>query len=239
MCAKRRAPVNHQIFVHCIRPEFVSSLFSLEYSRFAQASLQVRRPSSSSLPTKPCDKPCFNGGSCLDGNCACPAGKFDQSPLATFNLPFFRLDRPQCDSCFGRIAISTKKNTSSKGYLTDGPLNYSASAKCVWIIEGDDEGPLLLRLEEFFTECCWDHLLIYDGDNVFNNLIAAFSGNLPAGTQLVAKSGKAIVYFISDLAFNLPVLMCLMFTELVLMIAAVMACAKRENVFVKTKVSVE
>lgn len=30
-----------------------------------------------------------------------------------------------------------------------------------------------------------------------------FSGSL-AGTEVVAKSGKAIIYFISDLAFNLP-----------------------------------
>ncbi|KAI1731926.1 kelch motif domain-containing protein [Ditylenchus destructor] len=133
----------------------------------SEASLQARRPSSS--PTKPCDKPCFNGGTCSDGNCVCPPG----------------WTGAQCDSCFGRI----RKNATTRGYITDGPVNYSASAKCIWIIEGDGNGPLLLRLEEFFTECCWDHLYIYDGDSVYGNLIAAFS---------------AIVYFISDLAFNLP-----------------------------------
>lgn len=35
-----------------------------------------------------------------------------------------------------------------------------------------------------------------------DNLIAAFSGNLTE-TQIVAKTGTALVYFTSDLAFNL------------------------------------
>lgn len=67
-----------------------------------------------------------------------------------------------------------RKNGTTKGYITDGPVNYSASARCIWIIENQVEGALLLRLDEFFTECCWDHLYIYDGNGVYDNLIGAY-----------------------------------------------------------------
>lgn len=53
----------------------------------AEASLQARRLSLSAQSTKPCDKPCFNGGICRDGICRCPTGWIGS----------------QCDSCFGRV----------------------------------------------------------------------------------------------------------------------------------------
>ena len=71
--------------------------------------------------------------------------------------------------------IDFRKNDSlSDGYITDGPLNYSASSRCTWIIESATRDALVLKLEDFFTECCWDHLYVYDGDSVNDNLIAAF-----------------------------------------------------------------
>lgn len=59
--------------------------------------------------------------------------------------------------------------------ITDGPTDYRPSARCIWIIEnGDNSGPLVLKLNEFFTECCWDYLYVYDGDSVYDTQIAAF-----------------------------------------------------------------
>lgn len=51
--------------------------------------------------------------------------------------------------------------------------NYKPSSSCMWIIEGDAEGALHLNLVQFQTECAWDHLYVYDGDGVNDNLIAA------------------------------------------------------------------
>ncbi|KAI6188845.1 hypothetical protein M3Y98_00398300 [Aphelenchoides besseyi] len=143
-------------------------------------SLHSRRPGNSY--SKQCDRPCFNGGICTDGVCNCAPG----------------WTGPQCDSCFNRVL----KSNNTKGHFTDGPLNYSASSRCTWIIESDTNSSLVLYLTDFFTECCWDHLYVYDGDAVEDNLIAALSGNL-SGTEVIARTGKAIVYFTSDLAFNL------------------------------------
>ena len=53
-----------------------------------------------------------------------------------------------------KTTYSFRKNASTDSYISDGPINYSAASKCIWIIEGSD-GPLVLRLDEFFTECCW------------------------------------------------------------------------------------
>lgn len=152
---------------------------------FVDASLQSRRPIF--LPSKPCDKPCYNGGSCIDGKCQCSYGW-------TGN---------QCENCRGRV----KKKLSSfirNGSITDGPNNYSASAGCIWVIQNEaKDSTLLLRFDEFMTECCWDLLYVYDGDGVYENLLGVFSGSL-AGKEIVARSGQAIIYFASDLAFNLP-----------------------------------
>uniref|UniRef100_A0A914KU50 EGF-like domain-containing protein n=1 Tax=Meloidogyne incognita TaxID=6306 RepID=A0A914KU50_MELIC len=51
-----------------------------------RTSFQSRRPSLYS-PSKQCDKPCFNGGTCSDGACHCPSG----------------WNGPQCENCHGRI----------------------------------------------------------------------------------------------------------------------------------------
>jgi len=93
-------------------------------------------------------------------------------------------------------------NTTST--FTEGTRNYTASAKCTWIIEnkGADSDPLLFNIDQFTTECCWDHVYIYDGNSVNNNLLAVFSGS-QTGRQLSIPSGKAIVHFVSDLAYNL------------------------------------
>lgn len=87
--------------------------------------------------------------------------------------------------------------------LTDGPRNYSSSSRCMWIINGQEgSGPLLLKLDSFVTECSWDHVYVYDGNGVYGEQLAAFSGTM-SGVELSVKSGKALVYFFSDLAFNM------------------------------------
>lgn len=79
--------------------------------------------------------------------------------------------------------------TEPKGFIHDGLGNYSIGVKCSWLI--DARGPyqpssngtkaskkkpklIRLHLEEFATECSWDHLYIYDGDSVQSPLLAVF-----------------------------------------------------------------
>jgi len=83
-----------------------------------------------------------------------------------------------------------RRLTEPKGTIHDGIGNYSIGVKCSWLI--DARGPfqpsspnntnsvkkkpkrIRLHLEEFATECSWDHLYIYDGDSVQSPLLAVF-----------------------------------------------------------------
>ncbi|CAI5455845.1 unnamed protein product [Caenorhabditis angaria] len=130
----------------------------------------------------PCEKPCFNGV-CLNRSCHCSKGWFG----------------PQCDHCLGRVKL-----TDNSSHFTDGPLDYSSSSKCTWLIEPDVNvtKPLNIKIESFSTECGWDYLYIYDGDGVYGKQLAALCGEQPT-QEFTAPSGKAFVYFFSDLAMNL------------------------------------
>lgn len=88
--------------------------------------------------------------------------------------------------------------TEPRGFIHDGLGNYSIGVKCSWLI--DARGPyqpssnatksarkkpklIRLHLEEFATECSWDHLYIYDGDSVQSPLLAVFRYALTSDTQ--------------------------------------------------------
>lgn len=81
--------------------------------------------------------------------------------------------------CFYRL-------TDLSGNIHDGAGNYSVGVKCSWLIDarehyaysaatGHEIKPIIrLHLEEFATECGWDHLYVYDGDSVESTLLAVF-----------------------------------------------------------------
>lgn len=72
--------------------------------------------------------------------------------------------------------------TGDHGSIFDGIGNYSIGVKCSWLIDareshtyGSNKKPSIrLHLEEFATECGWDHLYVYDGDSVESPLLAVF-----------------------------------------------------------------
>lgn len=146
-----------------------------------RASVHIERIGPTSV-SKNCDnKPCFQG-KCENDKCRCFAGWGGQ----------------QCDRCYGRTVLNDETEV-----ITDGPRNYSSSSRCMWIIKGEEgSGPLLLKLDSFITECSWDHVYVYDGNGVHGEQLAAFSGTV-SGVELSVRSGKALVYFFSDLAFNM------------------------------------
>lgn len=77
--------------------------------------------------------------------------------------------------------------TNALGTISDGAGNYSVGVKCSWLIDARDHSlytnslrnsirspTIRLHLEEFATECGWDHLYVYDGDSVESPLLAVF-----------------------------------------------------------------
>ncbi|XP_014668195.1 PREDICTED: attractin-like protein 1 [Priapulus caudatus] len=142
----------------------------------------------------PCDH-----GSCVNQTCVCDPGW--QGDL--------------CESCGGRFRL----NSSEAGVITDGAGNYSIDTKCAWVIDtGLNNVTLRFRLDAFATECGWDHLYVYDGDSIYSTLVAAFSGLLvqqdssgdSSGDgsirvpEVTTHSGKAYLYFYSDVAYTMP-----------------------------------
>lgn len=72
------------------------------------------------------------------------------------------------------LKLSSVPNSRSDPQVKEGSLNYSASSRCTWIIESDRRDALVIKLEDFFTECCWDNLYVFDGKQVADNLIGVF-----------------------------------------------------------------
>ncbi|CAA9993498.1 unnamed protein product, partial [Nesidiocoris tenuis] len=66
--------------------------------------------------------------------------------------------------------------SGTSGFIHDGIGNYSIDVKCSWLIDGSavPNSTIRLHIEEFATECGWDHLYIYDGDSVHSPLLAVY-----------------------------------------------------------------
>ncbi|XP_039554137.1 multiple epidermal growth factor-like domains protein 8, partial [Passer montanus] len=77
-----------------------------------------------------------------------------------------------------------------RGFVTDGPGNYSVNGNCEWLIEAPSPRHRILLTFTFMdTECTYDYLFVYDGGSTRSPLLAALSGSsLPA--PLEATSGK-------------------------------------------------
>ncbi|XP_071548836.1 attractin-like protein 1 isoform X2 [Panulirus ornatus] len=129
-------------------------------------------------------------GRCVDNKCICDPG----------------WKGPLCQWCEGRVRL-----WSNSSVITDGPGNYSTDTQCTWLIDaGRPSTSIRLHFDHFATECSWDHLYVYDGDSIYDPLLAVFSGmvvqddyRVPHIPEVVATSGYALLYFYSDAAYNL------------------------------------
>ncbi|ODN01460.1 putative protein tag-53 [Orchesella cincta] len=136
---------------------------------------------------------CLNGD-CVNGVCVCRKGWYG----------------PSCQYCYGKVRVQ-----GNKGWISEGPGNYTNNMKCSWLIESPttestSPSPIIIHIEEFATECGWDHLYIYDGDNAHAPLLGVFSGLLVQKNysvlrlpEVVAKSGFAFLHFYTDVVYNL------------------------------------
>ncbi|CAJ0564969.1 unnamed protein product, partial [Mesorhabditis spiculigera] len=126
---------------------------------------------------------CYNGA-CVNGSCVCVPGWIGK----------------QCDQCFGRIKI-----TNQSTEIIDGPKSYQSLQKCTWIVENEAATlPTTFRFNSFTTECGWDFLYIYNGKGVYQEQLAALCGKMEKPIELMAPSGNAVLYFVTDMAANYP-----------------------------------
>ncbi|XP_060527876.1 attractin-like protein 1 isoform X2 [Cylas formicarius] len=170
-------------------------LFKSKYRRkqlFWQllCSLLVLMCVSQFVSSKCIDDPvvCGGNGVCKNDTCVCYDG----------------WQGPSCQFCGGKVRLGT-----SRGTIHDGPGNYSLTSKCSWLIDAPN-ATITLHIEEFATECGWDHLYVFDGDSVNSPLLAVFSGLMYTDEyrvkkipEVVAQSGSALVHFFSDDAYNM------------------------------------
>ena len=64
---------------------------------------------------------------------------------------------------------------SNSSVITDGSGNYSTDTQCTWLIDsGHVNTSIRLHLDHFATECSWDHLYVFDGDSIYDPLLAVF-----------------------------------------------------------------
>jgi len=115
--------------------------------------------------------------------------------FASINRPLFCF--------FGRLS-------ERSGIIHDGFGNYTADVKCSWLIESSPNTKIRMHVEQFATECGWDHLYIYDGDSVEAPLLAVFSGlmhkdgyHIRRVPEVIARSGSVLLHFYSDVAYNM------------------------------------
>ncbi|XP_049809603.1 attractin [Schistocerca nitens] len=137
------------------------------------------------------------GAQCVNGECVNGTGC----------VCFDGWQGPSCQFCGGKVRLP-----DTSGHIHDGHGNYSIDVKCSWLVDagGIPNTTIRLHLEEFATECGWDHLYIFDGDSVDAPLLAVFSGlmykdgyTIRKIPEVVAKSGSALLHFYSDVAYNM------------------------------------
>jgi len=170
-------------------------------SSSSNSSISIGSSKRDSLVGPLCPPSCGNG-KCQrkTGNCLCNQGWTGK----------------YCSLCGGKIRLN-----STEGWLADAIGNYTVDTKCTWLIEAPEylisennvQSPskIRLHLKEFATECGWDHLYVFDGDSVFSEMKAVFSGmvrngdryNIQRVPEVVGESGSLLVHFYSDVAYNM------------------------------------
>ncbi|XP_046851617.1 attractin-like [Xenia sp. Carnegie-2017] len=144
--------------------------------------------------------------SSVNPNCQCPGEKIQNGKCSPeTNCKWLCNNGYWGEKCeYGRIRL-----TSRSGFITDDFDNYLVSSKRIWLIDTGNRPNVTIhfQIDELHTECNWDHLYIFDGDSTQSPLLAAFNGHLLTKSnvtfgnvpqQIIARSGKAFIYFYSD-----------------------------------------
>jgi len=105
------------------------------------------------------------------------------------------------------------RENGGQTWLAEAVGNYTINMKCTWVVEAErPDSRIRLHLRDFETECGWDHLYIWDGDNIFTGLQAVYSGLVKTKSgdyqihtvpEIVGESGTMLLHFYSDVAYNM------------------------------------
>ena len=125
-----------------------------------------------------CDKGCFNG------DCIHTRGKGGEED--SYKCECWEGWRGEkCELCGGKVKL---RENGSQTWLAEAVGNYTINMKvkyfyqtfllnifvlmkCTWVVEAEQpDSRIRLHIRDFETECGWDHLYIWDGDNIFNGL---------------------------------------------------------------------
>ena len=114
-----------------------------------------------------------------------------------------------CHLCGGKVKLTD--GPGQKRWIAEAYGNYSTNMKCTWLIQSEKPNSTIrLHLNEFATECGWDHLYIWDGDSIFSKLQAVYSGLVhhqryltSRVPEVVGNSGSMMLHFYSDVAYNM------------------------------------
>ena len=79
----------------------------------------------------------------------------------------------RCELCGGKVKL---REDGAQTWLAEAVGNYTTNMKCTWVVEAArPDSRIRLHIRDFETECGWDHLYIWDGDNIFTGLQVRFS----------------------------------------------------------------
>ena len=74
----------------------------------------------------------------------------------------------KCELCGGKVKL---RENGTQSWLAEAVGNYTTNMKCTWVVEAArPDSRIRLHIKDFETECGWDHLYIWDGDNIFTGL---------------------------------------------------------------------
>ena len=80
----------------------------------------------------------------------------------------------KCELCGGKVKL---REGGAQTWLAEAVGNYTINMKCTWVVEAEQpDSRIRLHIRDFETECGWDHLYIWDGDNIFNGLQVNYLG---------------------------------------------------------------
>lgn len=78
----------------------------------------------------------------------------------------------RCELCGGKVKL---REDGAQTWLAEAVGNYTTNMKCTWVVEAArPDSRIRLHIRDFETECGWDHLYIWDGDNIFTGLQVRF-----------------------------------------------------------------
>ena len=74
----------------------------------------------------------------------------------------------KCELCGGKVKLL---ENGTRNWLAEAVGNYTTNMKCTWVVEANKpDSRIRLHIKDFETECGWDHLYVWDGDNIFHGL---------------------------------------------------------------------